>query len=94
MNDLNNLNLLRHFKHYLHCCPYLPTNYDREGLHIYISDASVIATTYVLYRIALAQGVGLKVFHHIPDTHVLHHLFSTIPHYHALEATRAIKSLL
>jgi len=33
-------------------------------------------------------------FHHIQDTHVLHHLFSTIPHYHAEEATRAIKPLL
>ena len=23
------------------------------------------------------------VFHHIADTHVCHHLFSTMPHYHA-----------
>lgn len=23
------------------------------------------------------------VFHHIADTHVAHHLFSTMPHYHA-----------
>ncbi|CAN6440512.1 unnamed protein product [Victoria cruziana] len=34
------------------------------------------------------------VFHHITDTHVAHHLFSTMPHYHAMEATRAIRPIL
>jgi omega-6 fatty acid desaturase (delta-12 desaturase) len=34
------------------------------------------------------------VFHHIADTHVSHHLFSTMPHYHAEEATRALKPVL
>lgn len=34
------------------------------------------------------------IFHHISDTHVSHHLFSTIPHYHAQEATEAIKPIL
>ncbi|KAL6768564.1 FAD2 [Auxenochlorella protothecoides x Auxenochlorella symbiontica] len=33
-------------------------------------------------------------FHHISDTHVCHHLFSQIPHYHAQEATAAIKPIL
>ncbi|KAH7844231.1 hypothetical protein Vadar_025771 [Vaccinium darrowii] len=39
-------------------------------------------------------GVLNKVFHNITDTHVLHHFFSTIPHYHAMEATKAIRPIL
>ncbi|KAI0479447.1 delta-12 fatty acid desaturas-like protein [Xylariaceae sp. FL0804] len=33
-------------------------------------------------------------FHNIIDLHVIHHLFPRIPHYHAREATEAIKPLL
>lgn len=32
--------------------------------------------------------------HHIADTHVAHHLFSSMPHYHAQEATEALKPVL
>ncbi|CEG69824.1 Putative Delta-12-fatty acid desaturase [Rhizopus microsporus] len=32
--------------------------------------------------------------HHIADTHVAHHFFSTMPHYHAEEATAHIKKAL
>ncbi|XP_051141881.1 delta(12)-acyl-lipid-desaturase-like [Andrographis paniculata] len=39
-------------------------------------------------------GILNKVFHNITDTHVAHHLFSTMPHYNAMEATRAIKPIL
>jgi len=35
-----------------------------------------------------------QVFHHIGDTHVAHHLFSTMPHYHAEEATQYLKKAL
>jgi len=35
-----------------------------------------------------------KVFHHIGDTHVAHHLFSQMPHYHAEEATVHLKKVL
>ena len=30
-----------------------------------------------------SYGLLDVVFHHIADTHVCHHLFSTMPHYHA-----------
>ncbi|XP_055818980.1 delta(12)-fatty-acid desaturase FAD2-like [Solanum dulcamara] len=39
-------------------------------------------------------GLLNKVFHNITDTHVVHHLFSTMPHYNAMEATKAVKPLL
>ncbi|GAB4814355.1 hypothetical protein N2152v2_001401 [Parachlorella kessleri] len=39
-------------------------------------------------------GALTHLHHRIGDTHVLHHLFSQIPHYHALEATEAIKPIL
>ncbi|KAI8815040.1 delta-12-fatty acid desaturase [Cladochytrium replicatum] len=33
-------------------------------------------------------------FHHITDTHVVHHLFASMPFYHAVEATEAVKGVL
>jgi len=36
-------------------------------------------------------GIMNHILHHIGDTHVAHHLFSTMPHYHAQEATLALK---
>ena len=39
-------------------------------------------------------GVLNYVFHHLPDTHVAHHLFPYLPHYHAVEATEALRPLL
>ena len=34
------------------------------------------------------------VFHHISDTHVVHHLFHTIPFYHAQRATKEVREKL
>ncbi|KAE8713160.1 Omega-6 fatty acid desaturase, endoplasmic reticulum [Hibiscus syriacus] len=107
-----------------HYNPYGPIFSDRERLHIYISDAGVLAVAYVLYHLVLAKGLpcvicvygvpllvvnaflgsftnrrdrdyGIlnKVFLNITDTHVAHHLFSTMPHYHAMAATKAIKPI-
>ena len=39
-------------------------------------------------------GLLNYVFHRITDTHVVHHLFSRMPFYHAAEATEAIKPIL
>lgn len=38
--------------------------------------------------------IGRSLFHGIVETHVLHHYVSTIPFYHADEATEAIKPLM
>jgi len=38
--------------------------------------------------------VGKHMLHNIADYHVIHHLFSRIPQYHAEEATKAIMPLL
>ncbi|KAK9707241.1 hypothetical protein RND81_07G182800 [Saponaria officinalis] len=35
-----------------------------------------------------------KIFHHCTDAHVIHHLFASMPHYNAREATEAIKPIL
>ena len=32
--------------------------------------------------------------HHIADTHVAHHIFSSLPHYHAVEATAALRKVM
>ena len=34
------------------------------------------------------------VFHHISDTHVVHHMFHEMPFYHAREATLAVRGML
>jgi len=39
-------------------------------------------------------GILNTVFHHIGDTHVVHHLFFSMPHYRAQEATEAVKKVL
>ncbi|KAJ3283692.1 Delta(12)-fatty-acid desaturase [Blyttiomyces sp. JEL0837] len=39
-------------------------------------------------------GILNHFFHHIGDTHVAHHLFSTMPHYNAEKATEVLKKKL
>lgn len=39
-------------------------------------------------------GIVNVMLHNITDTHVVHHIFPRMPHYHAKEATRAVRPLL
>ncbi|KAI3734331.1 hypothetical protein L6452_13797 [Arctium lappa] len=39
-------------------------------------------------------GILNHVFHDVTCAHVVHHLISTIPHYHTVEATKAVKPIL
>ncbi|XXG87685.1 hypothetical protein AAC387_Pa12g0001 [Persea americana] len=39
-------------------------------------------------------GVFNKAFHHATDSHVVHHLFPMIPHYHGIEATNVLRLIL
>ena len=39
-------------------------------------------------------GILNNIFHNISDTHVVHHLFSQMPHYNAMEATKAVIPVL
>ncbi|PHT32967.1 Omega-6 fatty acid desaturase, endoplasmic reticulum [Capsicum baccatum] len=84
-----------------HFDPYAPIYNDRERFWIYISDAvpHYDSSEWDWLRGALATvdrdyGMLNMILHNFADTHVLHHLFSTIPHYHAVEATKAVKPLL
>lgn len=38
--------------------------------------------------------IGTHFFHHISSDHVVHHLFSKIPHYYGREVTNIVKPLL
>ncbi|CAN1278175.1 FAD12 [Linum perenne] len=83
-----------------HFYPLSPMYKDRERLeHTHLSLPHYDSSEWDWMRGALATvdrdyGCLNKVFHNITDTHVAHHLFSMIPHYHAMEATKAIKPIL
>lgn len=51
--------------------------------------AALPATTFTSAATTLRPAASA-----LQDTHVAHHLFSTMPHYHAQEATRALKPIL
>jgi omega-6 fatty acid desaturase (delta-12 desaturase) len=48
----------------------------------------------IIYFVMFCTGIFDWMHHHIGSTHVTHHLFSRIPHYHAVEATRHVKAAL
>ncbi|KND88027.1 Omega-6 fatty acid desaturase, endoplasmic reticulum [Tolypocladium ophioglossoides CBS 100239] len=81
-----------------------------EFWSIVASDLGLIAMGYILYHFSPESWTFLRgalstvdrdpgfllrhLMHHIVDLHVVHHLFPRIPHYHAQEATDAIRPLL
>lgn len=78
-----------------HFDPYSPIYNDRERLQIIISDVGVIATSYVLYRVACIKGLAwLVCIYGVPLLIVngfivlitfLHHTHSSLPHYDSQE---------
>ncbi|KAI7729213.1 hypothetical protein M8C21_008787 [Ambrosia artemisiifolia] len=67
--------------------------------HTHLSIAHYDSTEWDWIRGALStvdRDVGILnwLVHDVPRNHVLHHLFPRIPHYHANEATKAIKPIL
>jgi omega-6 fatty acid desaturase (delta-12 desaturase) len=67
-----------------HTDTYVP--HYREGAFTWIRGA--------LSTVDRPLGVIDHWVHNISDTHVVHHLFSQMPHYHAQEATEAVKKVL
>ncbi|GKC78096.1 delta(12)-acyl-lipid-desaturase-like protein [Tanacetum coccineum] len=80
--------------------PFPPSATQRKDIPLICFQRSLMRSfVSVWLRGALATvdrdyGVLNKVFHNITDTHVVHHLFSTMPHYNAMEATKAVRPLL
>ncbi|GFH20128.1 FA_desaturase domain-containing protein, partial [Haematococcus lacustris] len=78
-----------------HTHPSLPHYDDKEWDWLRGALATVDRSYGVLDHVFhQSYGVLDHVFHHIADTHVCHHLFSYMPHYHAQEATEAMKKVL
>jgi len=83
--------------------PYLIVNFWLVTItylqHTHVSLPHYHGADWTFLKGALATidrdyGILNVWFHHIQDTHIVHHLFSAIPHYHAEEATKAVKPLL
>ncbi|KAJ0569090.1 putative oxidoreductase [Helianthus annuus] len=132
-----------------HFDPRSPIYSESERPYVVLSDLGLLVMYYVLYKVAMAQGLTWLVLvyfapmvvayailaiitwlnhthpslphydstewnwlrgslstvdrdmgflntisHHLCDGHVVHHMFSTMPHYHFKEATKAIKPIL
>jgi len=88
---------------YVYFIPYLYTNLNLV-LITYLQHTDISLPHYTnpewdWLRGALATmdrdyGILNYFHHHIADTHITHHIFSNLPHYHAEEATEALKPIL
>lgn len=75
-----------YFVPYLSCNFWLVTITYLQHTHVEIPHYTNDEWTFIkgaLTTIDRDYGILNYWFHHIQDTHILHHLFSTIPHYHA-----------
>nr|GEX20514.1 hypothetical protein [Tanacetum cinerariifolium] len=91
-----------------HFDPLSPIFTERERSQVVVLDIGILALMYAIKLLVAAKGaawvacMGIirdfgflnMVFHDVTHTHVLHHLISYIPHYHAKEARDAIKPVL
>jgi omega-6 fatty acid desaturase (delta-12 desaturase) len=87
-----------YFAPYLVCNAWLVTITFLQHTHPVIPHYNHTSWTFVrgaLSTIDRDYGVFLNhVFHGITNTHVAHHLFSQMPHYHAWEATEILEKVL
>ncbi|GJM99895.1 hypothetical protein PR202_ga17034 [Eleusine coracana subsp. coracana] len=87
----------RFASHFDPCSPIFTNTQDQERAQVVLSDAGVLAfvslflrrpgrtrTRYSTNGWDWLRGALLNAaFHNITDTHVVHHLFPALPHYHA-----------
>lgn len=89
---------------FMYLIPYLIVNYHLVMI-TYLQHTATYIPHYRRTNFSFLKGALSTVdrsfgawydstIHHIASTHVAHHMFSTMPHYHAQEATEAIKELL
>jgi len=86
-----------YFAPYLVCNAWLVTITFLQHTHPVIPHYNHTAWNFVrgaLSTIDRDYGILNHVFHGITNTHVAHHLFSQMPHYHAWEATEVLEKLL
>jgi len=65
-------------------------HHTHPGTPVY-NDATWDHTTGAFSTIDRSYGILDVIQHHIADTHVVHHLFSEMPHYHASAATKKLR---
>jgi omega-6 fatty acid desaturase / acyl-lipid omega-6 desaturase (Delta-12 desaturase) len=74
-----------------HTDPVLP--HYRAGEHNFARGALATLDRDLLGELGpIGAWIGARATHGISETHVLHHVSSKIPHYHAWEATDALRA--
>lgn len=76
-----------------HTALYLP-HYRGKSWNWLQGALSTVDRDFCYFGFELERWTINAALHHITDTHVAHHLFSTMPFYHAQEATAALRKVL